>query len=462
MMEACLASLGVWGGHRDRATCEAQRFDELNIRPLMHIHCLGINHQSASVGLRERLSFTPHSLSAALSRLGCGEDACLAGVQELVILSTCNRTEIYAVSSSRSSSDLESFLSDSRSISRSEFAPFLYHHLDDRAAEHLLRVAAGLDSQVLGEPQILGQVAGAYHAAHLQGTTAKILSRLFQSAVHAGKRSRAETTISHNPASIASVAVNLIGTAVRRQPECQVAVLGAGEMAELAVESLRKRGVKHIRVVNRTRERADQLASRWGGASATFEDLAEVIAWCDVLIASTGAPHALIHQPMVEAALAARRERPLVIMDIAVPRDVDDQVAGLPGVHLYDLDALTGDLQDSLQRRQAEIPKVEAILSEELQSFLDYQASLDVLPLILQLRHRAESIRLSEVARAQRKLSGLSPEDEAQIDALTRSIIQKILHHPTVRLRQAAQTPLAAEYADLTRSLFGLDEPPAP
>lgn len=423
----------------------------------LHLQCLGLNHNTATVAQREQLAFTPHRLNAALARIGCGEDSSWSNLRELVILSTCNRVELYAVTVGSSIDQLEKFLADIQDIHLSKLSDSLYHLFNEEAVSHLLHVAAGLDSVVLGEPQILGQVTDAYIAARRVGSTGKILSRLFQTAIQAGKRARTETAIGHNPASIASVSIKLISEVVPDLSSSRIMVLGAGEMAELAVEALRKRGASQIMVVNRTVQKAQELAKRWNGQAAALEILLELLPETDIVITSTGAPHTIIHKSMVEKSMRKREHQPLVFMDIAVPRDVDANVNEVPGVRLFDMDTLSDQLETSLARRQAEVPHVEAILAEEHTRFIDYLASLDLLPLIIELRTQVNAIRQAEVDKAIRRIPDLSPEAEQRIDALTRSIVQKILHNPTIRLREVAGSSHASEYADITRGLFGLD-----
>jgi glutamyl-tRNA reductase len=234
-------------------------------------------------------------------------------------------------------------------------------------------------------------------------------------------------------------------------------VLGAGEMAELAVESLRKRGARSILVVNRTLQRAQELANRWEGQAAALEMLLELLPDMDIVITSTGAPHLVIQRSMVEKVMKERPDRPMVFMDIAVPRNVDAEVNRIANVRLYDMDTLSKSLEISLSQRQAQIPKVEAILAEEQASFESYLASLDVIPVIVEMRRRADRIRQKEVEKAIRGMNGLTPEMEMKIEALTASIVNKILHNPTTRLREEAGGPNGADYASLTRTLFGLD-----
>lgn len=423
----------------------------------LHLQCLGLNHNTATVAQREQLAFTPHRLNAALARIGCGEDSSWSNLRELVILSTCNRVELYTVTVGSSFDQLEKFLADIQDIHLSKISTALYHLLDEEAISHLLNVVAGLDSVVLGEPQILGQVTDAYIAARRVGSTGKILSRLFQTAIQAGKRARTETAIGHNPASIASVSIKLISEVVPDISSSRIMVLGAGEMAELAVEALRKRGADQIVVVNRTVKKAQELANRWNGQAAALEMLLELLPATDIVITSTGAPHTIIHKSMVEKSMRKRAYQPLVFMDIAVPRDVDANVNEVSGVRLFDMDTLSDQLETCLARRQAEVPHVEAILAEEHARFIDYLASLDLLPLIIELRMQVNAIRQAEVDKAIRRIPDLSPEAEQRIDALTRSIVQKILHNPTIRLREVAGSSHASDYADITRGLFGLD-----
>jgi glutamyl-tRNA reductase len=374
-----------------------------------------------------------------------------------VILSTCNRVELYAVSAGPGFAPLEAFLSETQNIPATVFSSQLYRHQDEAAVKHLLGVAAGLDSVVLGEPQILGQVTDAYSVARRHGTTGKILSRLFQTAIHAGKRARTETAIAHNPASISSVAVSLISEIVPDLPGAKIVVLGAGEMAELAVESLRKRGARQITVVNRTLQRAQELARRWAGQAAAFEMLLELLSETDIVITSTGAPHTILRSSMIEKAIEERSDRPLILMDIAVPRDVDPDVGNLPNVYLYDMDSLATKLEYSISQREAEIPHVKEILADELACFMEYMATLDVIPIIIRMREQADAIRLAELEKTIRRIPDLHPETQECIEALTKSIVNKILHSPTARLRQEANGPNAVNYADIARGLFGFD-----
>ncbi len=421
------------------------------------IHCVGLSHRTADVALRERLAFSEEDIRAALARLGCGSNGSRpTDIAEMVILSTCNRTEIYAVAPREAFPVLEGFLADAKGVPLETFREALYRLRDEEAVAHLFRVASGLDSLVLGEPQILGQVTRAWELARGQGTVRSVLGRLFQAAVHTGKRAHTETAISHNPASVASMAVHLAAQAVSDFAAAHVLVLGAGEMAEQAVEAFRRRGATQIWVMNRTLSKAEALARRWGGEATTFEALVPSLAWADIVLTSTGAPHTLIAPRHVSEALAARPQRPLVLLDIAIPRDVDPAVGDLPGVQLYDLDALQDHLESALASRRAAVPQVEAIVAEEVATFMAYLQTLEVVPIIRALREQAEAIRRAELEKTLRKMPHLSDAERAHLEALTKALVNKLLHTPTVALKAAAQAPHAAETAAVARRLFGI------
>ena len=428
-----------------------------------HILCLGLNHRTAGVSLRERLPSGDEAVKASLARLGCGGG--LENLHELVILSTCSRVEVYAAADRLAFDVLQDLLLAGAQpalfagepASPPASAGHFYRLADAQAVEHLLRVAAGLDSVVLGEPQILGQVMHALELARGQGASGPLLDRLFETALRAGKRVRAETAISHNPASISSIAAALVEQVVPDLAGARLLVVGAGEMAELAVEALRKRGVQSFQVLNRTRQRAALLAGRWGGQALTFEQLPAALAWADMVISSTGAPHPVISAAVVRAALAQRTDRPLVLVDIAVPRDIDPAAGALPGVRLYDLDDLHARLDHSLALRQQAAPHAGCIVQEVLLEFLQYRQQLEVFPLIAELHQRAETIRQAELEKTLRHMPDLSAQERDRLDALTHALVKKLLHAPTARLRTAAGGPQAAGYAEAARVLFDLE-----
>lgn len=419
----------------------------------MRIYSLGINHNTAPIELREQLALGEADIHATLSSLASVNAT--PAFAELVILSTCNRTELYAVSSHLTFSDLEVFLSDSCGVQVDAFHPHVYQYKDMEAARHLFEVAAGLDSLVLGEPQILGQIVRALELSRGHNMAGSILNRLFQDAIHAGKRARTETAISRNPASVSSLAASLAERVVHPIAEAQVVVIGAGEMAELAVEAMRKRGAQKILVVNRTLERAHAIAGRWGADITTFENINDALVSADILVSSTGAPHLILTERMVNEAMAAREHRSLVLIDIAVPRDIDPDAANIPHVKLYDIDHLNDQLEGALAERLAEAPKVRAILDEEIAEFIEYMKSLEMIPLIADIRQRAETIRRDMLAKTLRRLPDLTEAERARIEAMTLALVKQILHAPTNRLRAEAACPHAPEYATVARTLFG-------
>ena len=457
----------------------------------MDIICLGLSHHTAPVTLRERLNYPPLALKAALARFGCGRGERPAGLDELVILSTCNRLELYAVmpdaaAGPRQPADesaaspvadgiaasqladgftaLRDFIAETHELPVAELGDSFYRLAGPAAIDHLGRVACGLDSMILGEPQILGQVTEAYALALGQGACGPVLSALFQAATRAGKRARTETGISRNPASLSSVAVKLaekvMGAASqpRTLADCQVLVVGAGEMAGLAVEALRARGAARITVVNRTQARAADLAERWGARALTFEHLGQALAEADIAISSTDAPHFVITADTAQPALAERPGRPLVLIDIAVPRDVEPEVRNLPNVHYFDIDDLEAHLNGSLAERRQAVPRVEAIAGEEMGRFSDWLSGLEVAPIIAGLRARADAIRRAEVDKTLRRLPNLTDGERQHIESMAEALVNKLLHEPTGRLKAAASNGHAADYAAAVRDLFALDE----
>ncbi|MBI3737580.1 MAG: glutamyl-tRNA reductase [Chloroflexi bacterium] len=422
----------------------------------MHIIAIGLNHNSAPLRLRERLAFIEEQVRASLARLNCGRIP--SSFTEMIIVSTCNRVELYAVSNELAFAELEAFLSDIHNIPAGELRPHLYQFVGMQAARHLFEVAAGLDSLVIGEPQILGQITRSLELARGQGTAGSTLNRLFQAAIHAGKRARTETAISRNPASVSSLAASLSERAVHNISEAQIVILGAGEMAELAVEALRKRGANHVIVVNRTLERAHSLAQRWNARADTFENLHAALSSADIVVSSTSAPHIIVTKDMVHQAMQTRPQRPLVLIDIAVPRDIDPGAAHIPHVKLFDIDTLNAQLEDSLARRMDEVPHVKAVLEKELVEFGVFLKSLEMLPLIADIRQQAETIRLAELEKTLRRMPGLTDADRKHIESMTRALVKKLLHAPTHHLRAEATSSRAPEYAAVARTLFDLTD----
>lgn len=430
----------------------------------MPIQCLGIDYKNTPIELREKLAFNEDQIRMALARLSCGAGCGQAGspIHEMVILSTCNRSEVYAAAAQPVFAELEAFLAEScraalgGRVDFEKIRPYLFRLDEGETVRHLFAVACGLESQVLGEPQILGQVTQALELARGVGAAGTLLARLFQTAIHVGKRAHTETHISQNPSSVSSLAARLCERSVSDLAAAQVVIVGAGEMAELAVEALRKRGVQRLLVLNRTLERARALADRWQATCDTFENLEQAVQRADILIASTSAPHLVIQSAMVTRAMAARGPRPLVLVDIAVPRDIDPEVGQIPHVRLYDIDQLSAQLEGALAERASQIPLVEAILGEETERFMRFLDSLDMLPLIAGLHQQAEELRRAELDKTLRHLPGLTDEEIARIDALTRALVKKMLHAPTRRLRAESVCPHAPQYASVAQTLFDL------
>lgn len=414
--------------------------------------CLGLSHHTAPVALRERLSCALTSGPA-----GAMDDR-FPGLEELVVLSTCNRIEIYAAVAEGLDAEtlLVDFLLTNHPVDISAFRPYLYFIAGDEVIRHLTAVAAGLDSRVLGEPQILGQVTEAYVQAVEARASGPLLDLLFRSAIRAGKRARRETAISSNPASISSVAIALaqeIAGDLRRR---RILVVGAGTMAELALDALRKRGLTRVAIANRSRRRAELLMAGLDGPVFGLDELPVALSEADVVISAATAPAPLITAPMVEAARSG--DGRLVLVDIAVPRNVEPAVRDLPGVHLFNVDDLREGLDTALEARRHAVPQVEAIIEEELE-LLDLELRrLTVRPLIADLRKRAEAIRRQELNRALRFLGDdLDPETVKHVEHLSRSLVNKLLHEPTLRLREKATNGEAALYETTVRDLFALD-----
>lgn len=428
----------------------------------MHILCLGLSHHTAPVELRERLTYSAPALQATLARFGCGQTACPVGMTELVILSTCNRLELYTVAPDQKVeawfASLLNFVMETHGLSAVDMEDKFFRLAGREAVRHLFCVASGLDSMILGEPQVLGQVTDAYHLALEHRATGPVLSALFRAAIHAGKRARAETGISRNPATISSVAVKLAEATVGDLAARRVLIVGAGDMAELAVEALRARGVDQITVVNRTRDRAALLAELWGAQALAFEQLTEALAEADIVLTSTGAPHVILTADLARTALAPRPHRPLVCIDIAVPRDIDPEVRRLPNVHYYDIDDLEAHLNGALAERQQEIPRVEAIVVEETQAFWGWLRGLEIVPLIADLRAKADAIRRAEVEKTLRRLPDLGEDERHHIETMTEALVNKLLHDPTRRLKAEANNGHAAQYAAAVRDLFALND----
>jgi len=415
---------------------------------------VGLNHRTVPLPVLERVTVAPALVPKALRDLAGREY-----LAEVALLSTCNRTEVYALCTKfhPGVADASEFLAHQAGMGSADLAEHIYSYYDEAAVAHLFGVAAGVDSVILGEGQILGQVRDALRIAEEEGTAHQGLARIFRHAIEVGKRSRAETGIGRGAVSLSSAAVALaterLGTLVERR----VVVLGAGEMGQGMASSLAGSGVADVIVAGRGTERATELATRVGGRAIPIERLPQALVAADLVLTSTGSSDVVISHADVEVAMQRRFGRPLLIVDIAVPRDVDPGVADLAGVTLLDMDDLKAFAESSMDRRRREVARVRRIISAELERLRTDRKAREVAPLVSALRSRAEDIRLAELERFRSKLEMVDPRTAEAIEALTRGIVAKLLHEPTVRVKEAAGSGKGDLYADILSALFGLE-----
>lgn len=414
----------------------------------MRLGLVGISHHSAPVELRERVAV---DLDGARSLARTVADGC-----EAVVLSTCNRTEVYVATEDHldPSQRAAAALLELAEADAGALAPVLYHLADESAALHLFRVAAGLDSMVPGEGEILGQVRDAFDA----GAAGPLLDRVFRMALHAGRRARVETAIGESPASVPAAAAALAQQVFDGLDGRRVVLVGAGRMSDLTARNLRSRGAEVSAVANRTADHGRELAARHGARAVPLETVGEELATADVVVASTSAPGFVLGAEELASALRARRGRALLFVDLAVPRDIDPALASFDGCFVYDIDDLEAVVAASLAGRRAEAVRAERIVAAEAERFREWQLSLAVVPAIASLRARAEAIRAAELARVEARLGRLPEGERRVVEAVTAQIVNKLLHLPTVRMKEAAVTADGVIYADVVRHLFGLGE----
>jgi glutamyl-tRNA reductase len=418
---------------------------------------IGLNHNTAPVEVREHFAFDAEQGARFLTELARGRET------EAVLLSTCNRTEIYlGQPESDSAERVVQLLAEHAHISPTDVNGYLYSFDERSGVDHLFRVVSSLDSMILGEPQIQGQVKTAYERAVAAGSNGTrivgpLLSRLFQHALAVGGKVRSETNLGTGAASIPSAAVELARKIFGPLRGLSAFVIGAGEMSELSLECLLGEGARGTVVASRTEERARALAARMGASFARFEDFTTRLRAADIIVSATAAPHAVLTRELVQRALPDGPDHPMLIVDIAIPRDVEKQVGEVPNVFLYDVDDLRQIVDDNLERRLKEIPKAERIVLSAVDEFWAWHSARDAVPLIRELRGRAERVRATEVERAMRRLRHLPAEDQAAVEALTRQLLNKVLHAPTTRLREAASGARALDVMDIARYLFELD-----
>lgn len=424
--------------------------------------CVGVSHRSAPLAVRERLAYSPTQAQSLLRRL-VEESAPAGAVEEAALLHTCNRTEYYAVGphaerATEAVWGLVAAVHELDAAERAAIADHGYIHHDQDAVRHLTEVAAGLDSMILGEDQILAQVKDAARLAMTAGTIGPRLEHVFGLAVRVGRRARSETDIGRGAGSVPSAAVALARRSAGPLEDGVIVVVGAGKMGLLTARALLSVGARRVIVSNRSYERALELAREWDGCAVTFDQLPQALEEADIVISSTAAPHPVITRAMVEGAMTARPNRPLVIVDIAVPRDVDPSVASIPSVRLHDIDGLEAVVGEGLADRAAAARAVSAIVAEELDGFADWVAGLRVEPTIAALHLWADGVTEREVQKALRRLGPLDERSQDVVRALAAAVSGKLLHPPSTALRAHAIGADAAGYAAFVRDLFDLEE----
>lgn len=428
----------------------------------MPLACVGLSFHTTPVAIREQLAFGRDDARRLLSTLD-RERAWMAGVGEVALVSTCNRTELYVASRgptdrfARTPEYAIDLLLGSHGLEREPVWPYLYTRTGSAAVAHLCRVASGLDSMVVGESEVLGQVVAAHGLAADAGTTGLILDATFRAAIRAGRRARAETGINRAATSVASEAVHLMEQLVEPATRPTVVLVGAGQMARLLADILTRRGFDAPVVVGRTASRAADLARACGGRAMPWAGLTAALGRADVVLSSTSAPHAVVTAPMVTEALRQRAsERPLYCLDLAVPRDIDPGVRAIGGVTLHDLDDLQGRVEQNRQLRESERPGVEAIIQQEVAHFTAWLHGAELRPLLSAMHARGEEIRRQELERIFRRLPDADPAVREVMDRLSRSIIAKLLHGPSARLRTETDPERCHVYAHALQDLFGL------
>ena len=417
------------------------------------IVCVGLSHRTAPVELRERVG-----------ALGPGAERCPA-VGEHAVLATCYRVELYATLADgveEAREELIGALAGEHGVDRALLLDHLYVHAGEDVARHLCRVAAGLDSLVLGEAEILGQVGDAFEESCASRSVGPVLSLLFRTAVRAGRRARAETAIGANPSTASSMALSLAEGVLGELGERRVLVVGAGRIGLQTLKAASSRGIVQIAVANRTPERALDVAARFSASAYGLGELEDALAWADLAVTATSSEEPVVTAAAVRAAMTKRKGRPLVLVDLAVPADVERDAADVPGARLFDVDDLRAGLDGAIESRLREVPKVEAIVEEEVDAFGRRYRELEIEPLVAAIRREAEAIRVRELDRTLRDLGDIDPRTAERIAHLSRTLVKKVLHEPTVRLRERAGAGEADEVVAAIRELFDLAEPGDP
>lgn len=421
----------------------------------MHVIVVGINHKTAPVEIRERLTFDPSQLGDAMVQLQ-GKKSIL----ENVIISTCNRTEIYAVVDQIHTGRyyIKEFLSQWFQIEKEEFTPFLFIYEEDGALEHLFKVACGLNSLILGETQILGQVRTSFLTAQEEKTSGTVFNQLFKQAITLAKKAHSNTDIGANAVSVSYAAVELAKKVFGSIENKHVLILGAGKMGELAIENLHGNGATNVTVLNRTYEKAQDLASRFHGKAKSMDELQEALMEADILISSTGAKDFVLTKQMVEQIEKKRKGKPLFMVDIAVPRDLDPAIAELEGVFLYDIDDLEGIVQSNLQERQKAADIIMLMIEEEIVEYKQWLRMLGVVPVISALREKALNIQSETMKSLERKLPNLSEREIKVLNKHTKSIINQMLKDPILQVKELAGTKDADKNLQFFMNIFNIED----
>jgi len=418
----------------------------------MEIVLVGLNHRTAPVEVRERVSFTTEQARRAAEELRA------RGIlEETLVLSTCNRSEVYGVppeSSHECAPGLSTFLSEFHSVLPDVLSVSLYHHYDREAVRHLFRVAAGLDSMLLGEAEILGQVREAYRFAHEYGATGPVLNRLFQGALEVGKRVRTETELGTRPMSVASAGVKLAERIFGKLSERRALVLGAGTISEQVVSYLRDRGIAQLHVMNRSRDRADELARQFGGKVVGWGEWDAALQSPDVVVSSVGAEEPVLRREIVERAMAARGNRALFLMDLGVPRNIDPSVGELYNVYVYNTDDLSEIVQQNRNARESEVPRAEGIVDDHVTKFLSWQASVELVGLVDALRVKMREERASFIRSRVEPMKHLTETDRAHVEKLMDEMLEKLLLEPAERLRGEKELRRKIQNVEALRDLF--------
>jgi glutamyl-tRNA reductase len=415
----------------------------------MTLIALGLNHTTAPVEIREKVAFSGEILPGVLSELKQQQ-----GIDEVAILSTCNRTEIYCSLDQASQQELMDWLSRFHNLKLQDIRPFLYSHPDANAVKHMLRVACGLDSMVLGEPQVLGQLKTAYKTAVSAGSVGQLLGRLFQHSFHVAKEIRSNTEIGNHPVSIAFAAVRLGQQIFGNLTDRTALLVGAGETIELTARHLHDKGLQRMIIANRTLERSQHLANEFSAYAISLDDIADHLDEADIIITSTGSPVPLISSDMVRQAIRKRKHRPIYIVDIAVPRDVDPAVARLDDVYLYTVDDLQGVIDENMKNREQAARQAEEIIDTQVSQFMDWMSTLDTVSTIRAIRDNAEAMQ-QEVLDAALKRLRTGEEPEAVLRELARALSNKLIHAPSVQLRSSSPEQ-KDELVRAARTLFAI------